>query len=327
VTATRRRTLLAAAGAPALLRAPGAAAQEPWPSRPVRILCPYSTGGSTDVVARLAADVMSQRLPQRVVVENRTGGGGTIAASATARSEPDGTTLLFTNVGYVASRFLNPRLDFDPETDLRPVTVATEGPMVLLVGPDSRFRSVADIVETARREPGMHSYGSTGGGGALQLTALGFLRAAGIRMNEVAYRGSGQAAPDLASGRLDMMFDSGVAGFALVRGGQARALAVSGPRRSPVVPDVPTLAEAGLPEATFLLWQMLLAPAATPPALMARIHAAFAAAITDPAIHRRLMDLGADRVVASTPEEAARTFAAEMARWKPILEAAGVGRG
>lgn len=320
---TTRRSLLAAASAPALLRFRAAAAQEAWPARPVRILVPYSTGGSTDVVARLLADLLSQRLPQRFVVDNRTGGGGTIAASATARSEPDGTTLFFTNVGYVASRFLNPRLDFDPDTDLKAVTIATEGPMVMLVGPNSPFRSVGALVEAARRQPGHFSYGSSGGGGALQLTALGFLRAAGIRMNEVAYRGSGQAVPDLASGRLDMMFDSGVAGFALARGNQARALAVTSPRRSEVMPEVPTLAEAGFPEASFSLWQMLMAPATTPPALLARINQAFVAAITDPAIHQRLIDLGAERIVANNPGEAQRYFAAEMARWTEILGTRG----
>jgi tripartite-type tricarboxylate transporter receptor subunit TctC len=315
-----RRSLIAAAGAAALLPRAAALAQESWPARPVRILLPYATGGSTDVVARIVADIMSQRLPQRVVVENRTGGGGTIAAGATARSDPDGTTLLFTNIGYVATRSLTPRLDFDPDNDLKPVTIATEGPMVLLVGPDSPFRSVGDLVEAARREPGHLSYVSTGGGGALQLCSLGFLRAAGIRMNEVAYRGSGQAAPDLASGRLDMMFDSGVAGFALARSGRARALAVSSPRRSSVVPEVPTLEEAGFGAATFSLWQMLMAPATTPPALLARINQAFVAAITDPAIHQRLTDLGAERIVANTPEEAQRYFAAEMARWREILQ-------
>ncbi|ONG54813.1 hypothetical protein BKE38_09940 [Pseudoroseomonas deserti] len=317
-----RRALLAAG----IAAAPVAHAQESWPDRPVRILVPYSTGGSTDIVARLAAELMSQRLPQRVVVENRTGGGGTIAASATARADPDGTVLFFTNVGYVASRFLNPRLDFDPDTALRPVTIATEGPMVLLVGPNSPYRSVAELVAAAREAPGHLSYGSSGGGGALQLTALGFLRAAGLKMNEVAYRGSGQAAPDLASGRLDMMFDSGVAGFGLVRAGQARALAVSSPRRSEVMPEVPTLAEAGLPGATFSLWQMLMAPAATPAPLMARIHEAFATALTDPTIHQRLVELGAERVLVSKPDEAQRYFAAEMARWKEVLEAAGVGQ-
>jgi tripartite-type tricarboxylate transporter receptor subunit TctC len=316
---TTRRSVLALASAPVLLRSREAAAQEAWPSRPVRLLVPYSTGGSTDVVARLLADLLSQRLPQRVVVENRTGGGGTIAASATARSDPDGSTLFFTNVGYVASRSLNPRLDFDPDTDLRPVTIATEGPMVMLVGPNSPFQSVRDLVEAARARPGQYSYGSSGGGGALQLTALGFLRATRIEMNEVGYRGSGQALPDLSAGRLDMMFDSGVAGFPLARAGHVRALAVSSPRRSAVMPDLPTLAEAGFPAATFSLWQMLMAPATTPPALMARINQAFVTAITDPAIHQRLTDLGAERIVANGLEEAQAYFSAEMARWAEIL--------
>lgn len=315
-----RRSLLATAAAPLLLPGADASAQEEWPSRPVRILLPYSTGGSTDIVARLVADLMSQRLPQRVLVENRTGAGGTIAASATAKSRPDGTTLLFTNVGYVASRFVAPSLDFDPDTDLKAVTIATEGPMVLLVGPNSPFRTVQDLVDAARRAPDHLTFGSSGGG-ALQLTALGFLRAAGIRMTEVAYRGSGQAVPDLANGRLDMMFDSGVAGFALARSGQVRALAVTSPRRSAVMPDLPTMAEIGLPEASFSLWQMLMAPSATPAELVDRIRLAFVQALTDPSIRDRLAELGAERVIGNTPAEAQRYVVAEMVRWREVLGA------
>jgi tripartite-type tricarboxylate transporter receptor subunit TctC len=238
-----------------------------------------------------------------------------------------GLLSFFTNVGYVASRFLNPRLEFDPDNDLTPVTIATEGPMVLLVGPNGPFHSVADIVAEARRQPGHFSYGSSGGDRALQLTALGFLRAAGLRMNEVAYRGSGQALPDLATGLLAMMFDSGVAGFALARSGQARALAVSSPSCSVVMPELPTLAEAGFPAATFSRWQVLLAPSTMPAALIATINRAFVKAITDPAIHQRIVDLGAERIVATSPEEAQRYFAAEMAKWTDILGTHDTRRG
>jgi tripartite-type tricarboxylate transporter receptor subunit TctC len=318
-----RRTLLAA---PGLLAAP-ARAQDTWPARPVRMVIPYAAGGATDVIGRLVADRLSARLPQRVVVENRTGAGGSIGASNVAKSPPDGHHLLFHNIGHAVTKPLYPQLDYDPEADLKAVTIVAESPMVLLVPPNSPHRSVADLVAFARANPERLTYGSTGGGGALQLVALLFLRAAGIRMTEVPYRGGAPAALDLANGSLDMLYDAGLTGFGLAQGGRARALAVSGPQRSPVMPDVPTMAELGFPEATFMVWQAVLAPAATPAPLMARLQREIAAVLAEPAARTRLAELGAERLVGNTPEEAQRFVAAEMAKWAVILREAGVRAG
>jgi tripartite-type tricarboxylate transporter receptor subunit TctC len=324
-----RRTLL---GAPALLAASAlpaapARAQAEWPTRPIRLILPYAAGGPTDIIARLVAERLSSRLPQRVLVENRTGAAGSIGAYAAAKSPPDGYTLFFTNIGHAVLRAVVPTLDFDPERDLTAVTVVAESPMVLLVPPNSPHRSVADLVAAARREPGRVTYGTAGGGGALQLVSLRFLRAAGLEMTEVPYRGSAPAALDLANGSLDMLYDAGATGFALAQGGRARALAVSGPARSPVMPDVPTIGEAGFPDATFMVWQAILAPAATPPALVARIQREVAAVLAEPAVRTRLAELGAERIVGNAPEEAQRFVAEETARWPEILRAAGVRPG
>lgn len=317
-----RRALLAA---PALLALPRAAcAQEAWPARPVRMVIPYAAGGATDVIGRLVADRLSARLPQRVVVENRTGAGGSIGASNIAKSPGDGHHLLFHNIGHAVTKPLYPQLDYDPEADLKAVSVVAESPMVLLVPPNSPHRSVADLVAFARANPERLTYGSTGGGGALQLVALLFLRAAGIRMTEVPYRGGAPAALDLANGSLDMLYDAGLTGFGLAQGGRARALAVSGPARSPVMPDVPTMAELGFPDATFMVWQAILAPAATPGPLIARIQQEVAAVLAEPAARTRLAELGAERLVGNTPAEAQRFVAAEMAKWAVILREAGV---
>ncbi|WP_270935041.1 Bug family tripartite tricarboxylate transporter substrate binding protein [Falsiroseomonas oryzae] len=318
-----RRSLLAAS---ALLATP-ARAQDNWPTRPVRMVIPYAAGGATDVIGRLVADRLSARLPQRVVVENRTGAGGSIGASNVAKSPADGHHLLFHNIGHAVTRPLYPQLDYDPEADLKAVTIVAESPMVLLVPPNSPHRSVADLVAFARANPERLTYGSTGGGGALQLVALLFLRAAGIRMTEVPYRGGAPAALDLANGSLDMLYDAGLTGFALAQGGRARALAISGPQRSPVMPDVPTIAELGFPDATFMVWQVILAPAATPAPLMSRIQQEVAAVLAEPATRSRLAELGAERLVGNTPAEAQAFVAQEMAKWAVILREAGVRAG
>ena len=299
-----------------------ASAQPAWPQRPVRVVVPYAAGGPTDVIARLVADALSQHLPQRVVVENRTGAGGNIGASAVAKAAPDGATFLFTNTGHAVNRSLYRTLDYDPEGDLLPVSVIAESPMVLLVPPNGPDRDVAALVARARRE--RLTYGSTGAGGALQLVSLLLQQAAGITMEEVPYRGSAPAAQDLAAGRLDMLYDAGATAFPLAQGGLARALAVSGPRRSAVMPEVPTIGEAGFPAATFMVWQALLAPRGTPPAIIGALHAAVAAVLAEPRLRARLTELGAESIPASAPDAAAAFIRGEMARWQAVLRAANI---
>ncbi|PZW48436.1 tripartite-type tricarboxylate transporter receptor subunit TctC [Humitalea rosea] len=319
---SRRAVLGAAALAPA-----AAWAEESWPSRPIRMVLPYSAGGATDVIGRLIADRMSQRLPQRVVLENRTGAGGSIGASFVAKSAGDGHTLLFHNIGHAVTRAIYPTLDYDPAKDLTAVTIVAESPMVLLVPPGSPYRTLADLVAAAKAAPGRLTYGSTGGGGALQLVSLLFLRAAGVEMQEVPYRGGAPAALDLANGSLTMLYDAGLTGFALAMGERARALAISGPARSPVMPEVPTMAELGYPDATFMVWQAILAPATTPAPVQARIQQEVAAVLAEPAVRQRLAELGAERVVGNTPTEAQAFVIEEMTRWEAILRNAGARGG
>jgi tripartite-type tricarboxylate transporter receptor subunit TctC len=323
-----RRALLASAAAvatglavPEVVRAqPGAT----WPDQPVRMILPYAPGGPTDVIARLICDTLSQRLPQRIVVENRTGAGGNIGASAVAHARPDGSTFLFTNTGHAVNRALYAKLDYDPAKDLTPVTIVAEGPMVLLVPNSSPDKTLAEFVASVRAKPGEYSYGSTGTGGALQLVSLLFTKAAGLRMEEVPYRGSAPAAQDLVAGRVEMLYDAGVTGFPLATSGQARALAVSSAQPSAVMPDVPTVAEAGFPEATFSVWQGVLAPSGTPAPILEKLHQEIAAILTEGSLRTRLIELGAERIVANTPAEARTYVDAEMARWERVLREAGI---
>lgn len=313
-----RRFLLAA---PALL--PVAAGAQSWPNQPIRLVVPYAAGGATDVIARLVAEGMSQRLPQRVVVENRTGAGGNIGAGAVARAT-DGHTLLFSNTGHAVNRALYARLDYDPATDLVPITIVAESPMVLLVPNSAPWRDVAGLVAAAKADPEKLSYATTGTGGVLQLVTLLLTRAAGIRMQDVPYRGSGPAAQDVVAGRLDVLYDAGFSAFPLAQGGQARALAVSSAQRSPVMPDVPTIAEAGYPAATFSVWQCIFAPRSLPEPALGRVQQAVAEALAEPALRRRLTELGAERLIANSVSEAGRYVTAEMTRWETVLREAGI---
>jgi tripartite-type tricarboxylate transporter receptor subunit TctC len=288
------------------------------------MILPYAPGGPTDVIARLVCDTLSQRLPQRVVVENRTGAGGNIGASAVAKARPDGATFLFTNTGHAVNRALYARLDYDPAKDLTPVTIVAEGPMVLLVPNDSPAKTLDEFVARVRAKPGEYSYGSTGTGGALQLVSLLFAKAAGLRMEEVPYRGSTPAAQDLLAGRIEMLFDAGVTGFPLAQAGQARALAVPSAQRSAVMPDVPTVTEAGFPEATFSVWQAVMAPAATPAPIVEKLQQEIAAILAEGSLRTRLTELGAERIVVNTPAEARAYVDAEMARWERVLREVGV---
>lgn len=301
-----------------------ALAQTDWPSQPIRVIMPYAAGGPTDVIARLIADALSQRLPQRVVVENRTGAGGNIGAGAVARATPDGHTFLFTNTGHAVNRTLYARLDYEPATDLLPVTIVAESPMAMLVPNASPDLTLADFVTRLRAAPERYSYGSSGAGGALQLVSLLFQRAAGVRMTEVSYRGSAPAVQDLIAGRLDMLFDAGISAFPVAQSGQARLLCVSGPARSPVMPDVPTIAEAGFPAGTFSVWQAVLAPARTPPAILARLAAEIAIILGDGPLRARLIEMGAERILANSPGDAKRYIDDEMTRWATVLREAGV---
>jgi tripartite-type tricarboxylate transporter receptor subunit TctC len=324
---SRRAMLTGATMAAATLAAPRilrAQAASNWPDQPVRMILPYAPGGPTDVIARLICDTLSQRLPQRVVVENRTGAGGNIGASAVAKSRPDGSTFLFTNTGHAVNRALYAKLDYDPAKDLTPVTIVAEGPMVLLVPNNSPAKTLGEFVERVRAKPGEYSYGSTGTGGALQLVSLLLTKAAGLKMEEVPYRGSAPAAQDLIAGRVEMLYDAGVTGFPLATSGQARALAVSSAQRSAVMPDVPTIAEAGFPAATFSVWQGILAPSGTPASILEKVRQEVAAILSEGTLRTRLTELGAERIVANTPAEARAYVEAEMTRWESVLREAGV---
>ena len=293
-----------------------------YPERPVRMIVGAAPGGSNDLVARLLAEALTARLPHPVVVENRSGAAGMIGAEMVARAAPDGHTVLLTNTAHAGVRIFVPNAAIDPHASLAAVSVIAESPMVMLVANNFPATDLRDFVETVRASPGRYDYGSTGGGGTLRMGALLFLRATGLQMNEVPYRGGGPAQLDLAAGRIAMLFDVGVTSFQAARAGLARAFAVTSTRRSPAAPEVPTLREAGI-DAEMNVWQAVMAPVATPRPVREALQAKIAEALADTTLRGRFVELGADRVLGLGTAESEAYVVAEVARWEGILRDMG----
>lgn len=310
----RRRTVLAGS----LLPAPGRA-QDVWPSRPVRLIVPFAAGGATDIVGRILADRLSQVLPQRVVVENRTGAGVVVGSGVVASAPPDGHTLLYTTIAHAVLRATVASLPFDPDRDFIPVLFAGAVPMVLVGSPDLPANSLSDLVRLLRDNPGKYNAAFSGRGSATHL-GLEMLRdLARVDFTLVPYRGSGAIHADLAAGRVHL---ASPVGLSLARDGTFKVFAVTTARRARALPNVPAAAET-IPGFEAYSWHMLLAPAGTPAPLVARINAAFNAALADPETARKLMDQELE-ITGGTPADAARVLADEGAKWSRILAAAGV---
>ena len=265
MTLRRRHLLIAGLAAPSLARAQAGTAAAWVPSRPVRFVVPFPAGGATDVAARILAERLTETLGQPVVVENRTGSSGNIGTENVVRSAPDGHSLLMgTSGALTVNPLLFPNLGFDPAKDLAPVSLAFTTDNALVVNPNMPAKTVAEFLALARSRPGAFSYGSAGAGSSTHMAAELFRLAAGIQVLHVPYRGSAPALNDTVAGNVQFMVDQLASCIGQVQAGRVRALAVTGPRRSPLLPDVPTMAEAGLPGAENTSWGAVLVPAGTP---------------------------------------------------------------
>ena len=294
-----------------------------WPTRAVRVICPIAAGGSIDAVARLVAGRFSEIWRQQVVVENRTGGGVSIAAEAVARSEPDGHTIFATPASLAMAGLLFPSLSYDPIGDFAPVSLIGTYPNVMVVPNSSPARSVKEFIAYAKANPGKVTYASGGHGSSLHLAGELFKRLTGIEMTHIPYRGATPAFNDLIPGRVDVMFNLISSSLPLVRAGQIRALAVAAPERAAVMPDVPTIAEAGIPGFDLSSWIALFVPAKTPSQVVGKLHADTVAVLAESATRRKLEDMGVV-VVGSTPAELAAQFKADIEKWGPIIKEAGI---
>ena len=321
-----RLPLRLAAAALGLLALPALArtahAQAPaFPDRPVRLVVPYTAGGATDVGARVLAEALARVLPQPVLVENRVGGAGMVAAEFVIRAPADGHTILFNNTSHAVLRAVVPNASVDPIRQLSPVAILSEMPMVMLVSNGFPAADGRGFIAEVRAHPGKYDFGSTGGGGTLGMAALLFQRTTGLSMNEIPYRGGAPATLDLAAGRIGLVFDIALTGLQTARGGQARAFAVTGPARSPAAPEVPTWREIGV-EAEMVVWQAIFVAATTPAPLQAALHAAVARVQQDEALRRKWTELGVDRVLALPPAEAAAYVQRDVERWEGLMASA-----
>ena len=318
---TSRRHLLAAG---AVLTAPALAhAQGTFPDRPIRVVIPFGAGGPTDVVGRLLVDPVAAALGVPVVIENRAGAGGNIGCREVARAAPDGHTLCLTAAGpLVINGHLYRDMGFDPLTAFAPISMMTTGPLLVIANPRAPFATMGDLVAAARQNPGAINFATAGNGTVPHLAAELFQRAAGITMTNVVYRATPAATQSVLTGETSLFFDS-PASIVHVRSGAVKALAVTTPRRFAPFPDIPTVAEAGGPDASVEAWYGLLAPAGTPPDRVARLHDAFATAIRRPDIAGRLGALGFE-ALGGRPEALADTIRAESARWGEVIRAANV---
>lgn len=316
----RRRALLAAGALP--LAAP-ARAQDGFPSRPLRLVVGFTPGGATDTSARAIAPRMGEALGQPVIVENRPGAGSNIATEVVARSPADGHTLLLATLGALVVSPMVMRLPVDPARDLVPVSIAVDLFNILVLPIDRPWRSVAELVAAAKAAPGRLSYGTSGIAGGPHLAGLLFDRTAGIETTAVHYRGGGLVVTDLLAGRVDFSFATAASVLAQVREGKLRALAVPHLERSRLMPDIPTVAESGLPGFDVPSWYGVLAPRGTPEAALARINAAMRVALNDADTTAALNRSGLEPRW-STPEQMTAALAAERATWAPIIRDSGI---
>lgn len=317
-----RRHLLGLGAAAAL--SPVVARAQSWPSQPVRLVVPFAAGGPTDIPARLFAEELSKALPQRVIVENRTGAGVVVGTDAVAKAPKDGQTLLYTTVAHSVLRPLFPRLPFDPVADFVPVSLIGVIPMVITVNKDFPARTLQELIAKLRAEPGRHDYASSGNGGALHLATELLLRRAGVRANHVPYRGTAAAMPDVLNGTIPLIVDVATTTLPFVQRGETRALAVMDSQRLPQLPDVPTTAEAGFPGLEAYTWHMVLAPSGTPAPTVDAIAQAFGRVAADASVKARLSDLAMRLETDSSPARAAAWMTAEREKWEGIIREAGI---
>jgi tripartite-type tricarboxylate transporter receptor subunit TctC len=300
-----------------------ALAEEAYPSKPVRLLVPYPAGGAVDIVGRTLGDELGKRWGQTVIIENRPGAGGTIATQAAATSAPDGYTLILIAAGHALSPYFYPKLTYDPFNDLTPISLVGSSPNMLLVRSDSPFKSVNDVLAAARTKPGYLSYGHAGNGTSPHLAGELLKYLAKVEIAAIPYKGGAPSLNDLIGGHIPLTFNNVPESIAQVRAGTVRALGVTTAKRSPVLPDVPAIAEAGLPDYDTGVWWGVLAPAGLPADVKAKLALACAEAVNAPAVVEHLRDLGATPS-ASTPEAFGDFIRAEYEKWGPVIKAAGI---
>ena len=307
-----------------LLLAPLLASAQSYPTRGIRIVIPYAAGGAAGTVGRLLADKMSVSTGQPVIVDHRPGGGTIIGNNMVAKAAPDGYTLVMgTITSHAMLSSLSTRVPFDPEKDFAPISLITSLPFVLLAHPSVPAANVRDLITLARQQPGKLSFGSAGNGTSNHLAGELFKSIAKIDMLHVPYKGSAPALADLLGGQITTMFDLTPTALTQIAGGKVQAIAITSARRSSVAPNIPTMAESGVPGVEVVSWFGILAPAGTPAPIVNFLNAEIVKAMNAPDVRQQMAALGAD-VVTNTPQEFAAFISAERAKWAMVVKEAGI---
>jgi len=304
--------------------AAGALAQAPWPNRPIRMLVPVAPGGNVDIIARAIAEPLSKALGQTVTVENRPSAASLVGTQMVAKAPPDGYTLLAHSNTFVSAPAITVNPGYDPVKDFAAITLTCRIAMVLVVNPGSPAQSVNDLIALAKAKPGELAYASSGNGSTGHIAAELFSRAAGIKMLHVAYKGNAQSVVDVMAGQVPMMFDQVSTSAQYIQSGKLRPLAVTTITRAAILPNVPTLDEAGLKGFNDSTWNGLLAPAGTPPEIVARLRAEVAKILKTPELVKRFGDRGIDLVASNSPEEFAAYVRDETARYVKLAHDANI---
>ncbi len=324
MTLVRRCVLLIAALTVASQPAGPAFAQD-YPTRQVTIVVPFAPGGSVDFIGRLVGQKLSERLGRPVIIENRPGAGSATGTLAVTKAAPDGYTLLVAPSGtFAINPTLYKQLSYDPASDLIPVALVVRDPLLLVVNPALPVKSVADLIRLAKERPGKLSFASPGAGTSLHLLGEFLKVTAGIEMVHVPYRGGAPAMQDLVAGQVDLMFADPATGVPQVQAGKVRALGVSSATRLPAAPDIPTVAEAGLPGFEMVSWQLIAAPAGTPGDIVAKLNGALKAVMAEPEMQKAVIARGQIPVVSPSSQELAAFVATENGRWGKVVREAGL---
>jgi tripartite-type tricarboxylate transporter receptor subunit TctC len=318
----RREALMAAFALP--LWTAGARAADAYPSKVITWITPYGAGGGADTRSRQMAKLMGTLLGQTIIVDNKAGGGGNIGTDAIAKAKPDGYTIGMGNFAPLAvNHALFKKLPFDPFADITPIMLIERGPLVLMVRTDSPFKTVKEVVGAAKSKPGQLSYASGGIGGTHHLSGALFEFTAGIDMIHAPYKSGSAATTDLMGGQVDMMFEQMYAAMPSIQGGKLRPLAVTSRTRSPLLPDVPTMGEAGFPDVEVLNWQGVIGPKGLPADIVKTLNAAANKALADPALRENMAKQG-NEVAGGTPEQFTALIKSEAAKWGKVVKAAKI---
>lgn len=315
------KKLILAFAAIAFLSHP-ALAQDKWPSRPIKVIVPYAAGGNTDAVARIAAQYMQNELGVGVIVENRGGAGGIVGTDATAKAEPDGYTICVCSLGPITISPATEKLPYDPLKDLVPVSLLNTNPLILLVNPEVKAKSVPELVALAKATPAGLNYSSSGIGGLMYFSAELFKSKTGAKLTHVPYRGGAPATAAVISGEVQLVFTNMSDAVGQIEGGKVRPLAVTTSKRSASAPDVPTLAEQGVSGYHTESWNGILAPKGTPQPIIDRLAKIAAAMAKDPTVQKQMAKFGSD-AVASTPQEFAQMLARDTKMWADLAKQVG----